>query len=143
MNKFFKTVIAATALVSALGVSGCKTAGKEYTGDYHYDTEYGVYGVKVSVEVAGGIVKGVNILSSDYTEVTDIWDGKDNYLQHREALLKSFEGKTVEQVLAYTVSKDPDGAPVQVSADGIQLITGATLCSGRLILAIQDALSKA
>ena len=142
MKKFIRTALTFSALLSALFVSGCKGGGKEYTGDYHYDTEYGVYGVKVSVEVQNGIIKDVDILDSNYQEVTDVWDGKENYLAHREDLLKSFEGKTVEEVLSYTVAKEADGEPTQVSASGLKLITGATLCSGRLILAVQDALSK-
>lgn len=143
MKKIFKTVVAGSALACALCLAGCGGGAKTYTGDYHYDTEYGVYGVKVEVEVMNGIVKDVDIVSSGYEEVTDIWEGKENYLQNRETMLKSFEGKSVEEILSYTVSTESDGTPAQISAGSLKVVTGATQCSGRLILAVQDALKKA
>lgn len=142
MKKSIKTFAAGASLVAALALAGCGGETKKYTGDYHYETEYGTYGVKVEVEVRNGIVKDVDILGSGYTEVTDVWEGKENYLKNREAMLDSFEGKTVEEILAYTVSKEADGTPVQISAGSLKVVTGATQCSGRLILAVQNALSK-
>ena len=135
-------VIAVLSLGTALALSGCGGGDKEYTGEYHYKTEYDDYGVKVEVEVRGGIIKDVDVVKSDYTEVTSFWEGKDNYYAHREGMLEAFEGKTVEEVLSYTVSCDSDGTPNKIDANGLQLVTGATQCSGRLLLAVQNALKK-
>ena len=142
MKRILKTVAAGAAVACALCLAGCGGGKTKYTGDYHYDTEYGVYGVKVEVEVMNGIVKDVDIISSHYEEVTDIWDGKENYLQNREAMLESFEGKSVQEILSYTVSTETDGTPAQISAGSLKVVSGATQCSGRLILAVQDALKK-
>lgn len=142
MKKIFKTIATGAAFASALVLAGCGGGSSRYTGDYHYDTEYGVYGVKVEVEVQNGIVKDVDIISSGYEEVTDIWEGKENYLKNRESMLDSFEGRSVEEILSYTVSKEADGTPVSLSAGSLKVVTGATQCSGRLILAVQDALKN-
>ena len=103
MKKIIKTVVAGATLAGARCLAGCGGGKTTYTGDYHYETEYGVYGVKVEVEVLNGIVKDVDIVSSGYEEVTDIWEGKENYLRNRETLLESFEGKSVQEILSYTV----------------------------------------
>lgn len=142
MKKFFKTLCAGAAIASALSLAGCGGGTSKVTGDYHYDAEYGTYGVKVEVEVQNGIVKGVCIVKSDYIEVTDIWKGKQNYLDNRQFMLDSFKGKTVEEILSYTVSTEQDGTPAQVTADSLHVVTGATQCSGRLLLAVQNALKK-
>lgn len=142
MKKIRKIFTVGAAVACMLCLAGCGGGKTSYTGDYHYETEYGVYGVKVEVEVMNGIVKDVDIISSGYQEVTDIWEGKENYLRNRESMLESFEGKSVAEILSYTVSTETDGTPAQISAGSLKVVTGATQCSGRLILAVQDALKK-
>ena len=43
----------------------------------------------------------------------------------------------------YSVTKDDKGGPTAVTAEGLSVITGATQSTGRLILAVQDALADA
>ena len=136
MKKFLRNTLTVFALGSALFVGGCKGGEKAYKGDYHYSTEYGVYGVKVSVEVKNGIIKDVDIIDSKYRDVTAVWDS-----DHKEDLLESFEGKSVKEVLSYTVAKETNGEPTYVSANGIYISATAS-STGSLILAVQNALSK-
>ncbi len=145
MKKLFLIISLAFCLFAFAGCGGAKS----YTGEYGYEN-YGVkYGVKVQVQVKGDKITGVEILQSDYTAATpeDIWDGKPTWDEGLSALLKSFEGKTVEEIRAINVAVKDDGEPyttddgVQVNYGGL-VITGATMGSGRLLLAVQNALSN-
>jgi len=56
-------------------------------------------------------------------------------------LLKSYEGKTVEEVLAMTSSiKGVDGATTNSVSDDSLVITDATQGSARVLKAVQDAI---
>ena len=118
------------------------------TGEYHY-TNYGVeYGVKVNVAVSDGIVRGVGIAPSGYTQLSPAnpdygWTDEMRavYLKGEAALLASYAGKSVEDILAMTVSVNEKGEPTGVP-DSSLLISGATQSSGRLLLAVQNALGN-
>ena len=118
------------------------------TGEYHY-TNYGVeYGVKVNVAVSDGIVRGVGIAPSGYTQLSPAnpdygWTDEMRavYLKGEAALLAAYAGKSVEDILAMTVSANETGEPAGVP-DGSLLISGATQSSGRLLLAVQNALGN-
>jgi hypothetical protein len=159
MKKGFKlAALAGVMAVACVAMASC--GGTAYTGEYHYSTDYGFdYGVKVEVTVSGDTIKSVKILDSDYHKITDAatWseEGVKNYTDNEAALLKSFEGMKVADVKAYTVQTVseseasqylPAGQPKEggiTPTDGsIKLISGATQCTGRLILAVQDAIKN-
>ena len=115
-------------------------------GEYKYENPWSAgsyYGVKVSVEVQtdenGDRIRSVTIEDSDYTQASEGWEGRDNYLENEQTLLNAYRGKYVADVLAMKVTTDYQGQPSEVSDDSV-LITDATQSSGRLLLAVQDAL---
>lgn len=143
MKKIWKTAaVSALALCVAAGAAACKNGVTSYSGEYSYETEYGTYGVKVNVFVSGDVIDRVEIVESDYIEVTPSWEGNTVYTEGRQALLNSFAGKSVSSVLGFGVTVGEDGAPTGVDADGISVITGATQSTGRLLLAVKNALEK-
>lgn len=147
MKRFLKALalVAATACcVCALALAGC--GGKSYSGEYHYDNYGTEYGIKVSVKVDDGVIKSVKVVDSDYVEVSAVYDNLwtqeniDNWVNNLNSLLAKYEGKTVEEVLAINVPVGDTGAPeTPQTYDGL-VITGATQSSGRLLLAVQNAL---
>ena len=80
------------------------------------------------------------MLESDYTEVTDSWEDKDIWINNLDSLLAAYEGKTVAEIFDVDVTVDGNGQPTAVS-DSELMISGATQGSGRLMLAVQNALS--
>lgn len=118
-------------------------------GDYHYTNAYGSqYGMKVRVFVKDGKIFGVKKLASEYVEVSSAnpnygWTQAmvNNWNNKLVGLLKAYNGKTVAEIKAITVATDSIGQPSSVGDDDF-VITGATQGSGRLMLAVQDALKK-
>ena len=150
MKKKFLAVALAAVSVCALSVGLTACGGEEaktYEGEYHYASPWSAtapdYGVKVKVTVTGGKIDKVEIVESDYVQVTETWTDKQTYLDGEKGLLDSFAGKTVEAVMDYEVKADGQnkGEPTAVTAEGLKVITGATQSTGRLILAVQDALA--
>ena len=96
------------AAVCCLALTGC---GKKdiYTGEYSY-TQYGTnYGIRVQVAVDNGKISGVKVASSDFVAVSEPmgeWtqEDVDNWKNNLNALLKAYEGRTVEEVLAEEVA---------------------------------------
>lgn len=144
----FNKVLAILALASACcacAVAGCTSSEtKTVEGDYHYVTDYGTYGVKVSVEVQNDKIKKVTILDSDYTLTTSAdygfadsvkWDNGVN------ALLDTYADRSVASVLDQKVTVGADSVPTAVDNSAF-VVSGATQSSGRLLLAVQDALKK-
>ncbi|MBO5046371.1 MAG: hypothetical protein J6C93_05825 [Clostridia bacterium] len=150
MKKLFKALVVATlAAISCIALVAC--GAKEYEGSYNYANPYSAeapdYGVKVVVTVNGDKIEKVAIAESDWTQCSDTWEDKATYLDNEAAFLKAFEGKTVAEVKAYTVTVGEDaentytlGVPLTISAEGLDVIEGATQSCGRLILAVQNAL---
>lgn len=139
MKKKLFLGMATLALAGSLFV-GCKAA-EEYTGEYVYSTEYGSYGAKVNVYVRGDKIERVEVVDTDYSRVTESWEGSAIYHAGEQALLDSFAGKSVAEVKKYSVTKDGN-VPTSVKAEGIAVVTGATQSTGRLLLAVQSALAK-
>lgn len=146
----FLAVSALTVSCGAMVFAGCGGGNETKTveGDYHYVTDYGTYGVKVSVEVedssVGYKIKKVSLIDCDYTVTTSAqygfadeakWNGGLN------ALLDVYSGRTVSSVLEKKVTTDASSAPTAVS-DSAFVIAGVTQSSGRLLLAVQNALKK-
>lgn len=150
MKRMKKALIGlAVGAVAALGVVGLAACGGNTTtleGEYHYANPYSAeapdYGVKVEVTVNkdDNTIEKVEIVESDYVQCTESWKDRNIYVNGEAELLASYEGLTVDEVLAMTVTLDKDGIPTAVSESDL-LITGATQSSGRLLKAVQDALA--
>ncbi len=160
MNKILKFIAAAglavTVSAGALSFAACGGGNEEvyngtYSGEYSYQNPYGDdrYGVKVSVEVEDNVIKNVVIVNSDYTEASPAM-GKWNpelWFENAQSVLVKYRGKTVSEILAITVECDENGEPVAsteqkpVNYDGL-IQSGATLSSGRLLKAVQNALNS-
>ena len=117
----------------------------EASGEYHYANAWNAtaphYGIKVNVAVLGSTIVGLSIAESDYVEVTDSWDDKDLWINGIDDLLAAYIGLNVADVLAEGVTVDDGGQPTEVENPDL-MITGATQGSGRLLLAVQNALEK-
>lgn len=156
MKKLFKTValtiITAALCVGIVALAGCgggdKTYNGTYVGEYSYTSSGTNYGIKVSVEVENNVIKSVTKMESDYVEVTDPmpeygWT-EENVAAWNNGLsnlLASYAGKTVSEIKAIKVTVKDSGEPnLPVDEYNGLVITGATVGSGRLLLAVQDAL---
>ena len=139
--------LAGAMVAGGFALSSCSTWTTTVSqGEYKYENPWSAgsyYGVKVSVEVQtdenGDRIRSVTIEDSDYTQASEGWEGRDNYLENEQTLLNAYRGKYVADVLAMKVTTDYQGQPSEVSDDSV-LITDATQSSGRLLLAVQDAL---
>ena len=118
-----------------------QSLGTSYEGEYHYTSAWGDYGIKVSVKVYGGVITDISIIDSDYVSVTDSWDKKDIWINGVDDLLANYIGRRVADILVQDVACKDNGEPTSV-ADSSLMISGATQGSGRLLLAVQDALGK-
>ena len=154
MKKLFKALaavaIATAATVSIAAFAGCDSS-TTYEGEYKYENAWAAgsyYGVKVSVTVKDDTIQKVTIVDSDYTEVTESWSNREVWDNGIDSLLAAYEGKTVSEIKAITVVCSDSGEPVAatsdsfVSYDSDLIITGATVGSGRLLLAVQNALER-
>ena len=156
MKKLFKTfalsVIACAlcvcaAALSACGGGGTKTYNGTYVGEYSYVSGDTTYGIKVSVEVEDNVIQSVTKLESDLVDVTppipNVWTEENvaNWNDNLSGLLEKYAGKTVAEIKAIKVTVNDTGAPTLAADkfDGL-VISGATQGSGRLLLAIQNAL---
>ena len=150
-----KLIVIALAVVMALSLVLVLTAcdsEKTYDGEYSYAHPYGVegktYGAKVHVTVKGGVITKVTVDADteDFFNLTDSWteEGKTNWNTHQDEFLKSFEGLTVEEVKAIKVACNEKGVPEENGITKMptdwNYVTGCTQSSGRIILAIQNAL---
>jgi hypothetical protein len=162
MKKATKIIagVACLAAISgaAFGMTACDTT-KTYTGEYSYDNQWETgkkYGVKVSVTVDGdNKITAVTVeddtdtfynASPSWTEGTNAGDlGHDKALSGLNDYINAkIIGKDVATVKALVVATQTSGEP-KTDADSKAawsdfVYTGATQTSGRLILAIQDAL---
>ncbi|MCM1437590.1 MAG: hypothetical protein NC131_00060 [Roseburia sp.] len=144
--------VAASCAVGAVTLSGCaKTTG--VNGEMHYVQWNTNYGIKVNVQVQsdkkGDRIRKVTVAESDYVEVSpegNGWDPK-AWNDGLQTLLNSYRGLYVADVLSLEAHTE-DGIPAVKADDGFVnfgdnlIITGATLGSGRLLLAVQNALSS-
>ncbi|MDE6677120.1 MAG: hypothetical protein K2K12_05360 [Clostridia bacterium] len=154
LGKFLMVgAIAAIAVAGTVGLTAC--GGSGYTGEYHYNNHDTEYGVKVKVEIEKNsenillsTIKSVTIVNSDYVQLSPAnetygWteEMRQNYSSKEADLLKAYEGKGVMELANPTlVTTNSVGEPSAV-ADTDLLITGATQSSGRLLLAVQDAIN--
>lgn len=142
-----KILVLALVVVMVFSVCALTACGIEtYTGEYKNETSNGTYGVKVDVAVKDGVIKSVKLYSDEdtgwmRTTPAEYWDGTSLGIGYEAAeaaypeFLKLFEGKTVEEIMEI---------PSLLGAvlDEDWQIAGATASASRIVLAVQDALSK-
>lgn len=154
-----KVLVIALAVVMALAVVAfvaCEQP-QTVTGKCHYSSKYGAYGAMVDVTVKGDVITSVKLYTdaeaaeadenwNDAHRTTPGWTAAEGQLgfeateaAYEDWLADVFVGKTVAEVNAYKASATADGQ--SVSTEGINL-KGATQSAARIIVAVQNALSK-
>lgn len=150
MKKITKFAAAGCLAACAALCGGCANT-TTYSGETSY-VEYGTnYGIKVNVEVQGDRISKVTVVDSDYVSASPSGWNSDPWFNNLSTLLAAYRGKTVEEILAKKVAAyaATEGQAPYAKDDaeftdfgGEFIITGATLGSARLMLAVQDALQK-
>lgn len=155
-----KVLVIALAVVMTLAVVAfvaCEQP-QTVTGKCHYSSKYGAYGAMVDVTVKGDVITAVKLYTDkeaaaadstwgDAHRTTPSWttpaEGELGFAATEAAyatwIEDTFVGKTVAEVNAYEASATADGQ--SVTTEGINL-AGATQSAARIIVAVQDALSK-
>ena len=153
MKKILVLALAVVMLVSIFALTACGQP-QTVTGECKYENKWApdhFYGCKVDVTVQNGVITAVKLYTdaeTGWTRTSEGWEAGRNPgdlgFQATEAAYESyindtFVGKTVAEVSAIvaTVNKDSQ----TVTTEGWAL-AGATVSSARIIVAIQDALSK-
>ncbi|MBR2966432.1 MAG: hypothetical protein IKC52_03040 [Clostridia bacterium] len=144
-----KILVLALAVVMVLGVVAFAACAQPQTvtGECKYDNYGHTYGAKVDVTVLNGVITSVKLYTEEETgwvrtsaDNPDYgWTSHDAVEAAYEGFLKQFEGKPVEEVKAYVATAT---AEAQTVGEGVPSITGGTQSAARIIVAIQDALSK-
>ncbi|MDE6667767.1 MAG: hypothetical protein K2K38_05410 [Clostridia bacterium] len=157
MKKIIKglsILVASTALCAGVAMATACDSGYNgtYEGEYHYPNAWAPtaphYGMKVRVTVENNIITKVEDITKDaYTVVSSGWEDKNTWITYESLLLQKYEGWSVADVLAIKVYIDENGQPYgkgdnAALLESDLLIPNATQGSGRLILAVQDALGK-
>ena len=144
MKKILVIALAVVMLVSVFALTACNQQTVE--GEYAYDNAWvpgAKYGVKVSVTLNKDVITKVVVTSENtdnYTNLSASWENKATWENGEAAFLASFEGKTIQDVLNIRVACAANGQPSTV--EGFTAVAGATQSSGRVILAIQNAIKK-
>lgn len=144
---FVLAMVAASACACAF--AGCAQK-QTVTGEMSY-TRWGVnYGIRVNVTVQtdskGDRISKVTVADSDFVSASesDDWD-KSEWDNNLNKLLLAYRGEYVADVLAKEVATDGE-EPLASDDDGFVnygddfITSGATLGSGRLLIAVQNAL---
>lgn len=153
MKKFLSVMlVVALCLTCALALTACAQEEVK-AGEYSYANPYSAtapkYGVKVNVTVKGDTIVKVELVDSDYVRTSSSWvvnanEGDLGYEATEAAYadyLARFEGKKVADILALTVTTAENGTPSAISSADY-VLTGATQSSGRIVLAIQNAIAE-
>lgn len=154
-----KVLVIALAVVMALAVVALVACEQPQTvtGKCHYSSKYGAYGAMVDVTVKGDVITSVKLYTdaeaaeadenwNDAHRTTPSWTAANGQLgfaaaeaAYEEWIADVFVGKTVAEVNAYEASATADGH--SVTTEGVNL-EGATQSAARIIVAVQNALSK-
>ena len=147
MKKILVLALAIVMAFSVVALVACDK-GETVTGEVHYNSHNTEYGCKVDVTVKGGVITAVKLYtdaesgykrtSSDNADYgwTRFQATEDAYASY---IKENFEGKTVEAVKAYVATATAEGQSV---GEGTPKIAGSTQSAARVIVAVQDALSK-
>ena len=143
MKKLLTVLLVVVLAFSCLfALTACGSEEKE--GHYMYEngwTAGAFYGAKVKVTVSGDKIKKVELVDDETTGWSSVsagWADKDIWLNGLDEFLASFKGEKIEDVKKIKVECATSGQPNAVS--GFEYVTGATQGSGRVILAVQDAM---
>jgi len=144
-------ILSAACVGGAAAFSGCAQK-QTVTGEMSY-TQWGVnFGIKVNVEVQtdskGDRIRKVTVAESDLVSASpDGWDSS-KWHDNLDKLLLAYRGEYVADVLAKEVLTKENGEPLTTQDEGFVnygeefIATGATLGSGRLLIAVQNALKN-
>ena len=149
MKKILVIALAVIMVVSALALTAC-VQPQTVTGECMYENKHGTkYGVKVDVTVQGDIITAVKLYTDEETGWVRTSSPMPEYgwTQEKfdavegayEAFLNKFVGMTVAEVNAIVATATAEGQ--SVTTEG-WAITGGTVSSARIIVAVQNALSK-
>lgn len=144
-------MLSAACACGAAALSGCAQK-QTVTGEMSYSQWGTTFGIKVSVEVQtdskGDRIRKVTIADSDLVSASpEGWDSAKWY-DHLDKLLLAYRGEYVADILAKEVLTSEAGAPLTTEDEGFSnygeefIATGATLGSGRLLIAVQNALKN-
>lgn len=149
-----KILVIALAIVMALGVVALVACEKPQTvtGECSYESKYApgsYYGAKVDVTVKGNVITAVRLYTdaeTGWTRTTSSWKATEGQLgfdaaeaAYEQWISDTFIGKTVAEVNAYVATATQ--AAQTVGTESAKLV-GATQSSARIIVAVQNALSK-
>ena len=154
MKKIVVLLLAVAMVLSVVAFAACAQSEK-VTGEYHYanawDKTAPDYGAKVDVTVSNGKITAVKLYTDEESGYVNLsaandkagWTEEDRkvWTDGVQAYLDSFVGMTVEEVNAATATIQGVGDATSNSVS-IDHVTGATQSSARVLLAIQNALSK-
>lgn len=157
MKKF---LVIALVVVMALGVfafAACEK-GETVDGEYSYANPYvttgdSKYGCKVKVTVKGGVITAIEVAADTDTfyNLSEGWKnedgtpttGKKAWMDNGKAMADSFVSMKVADVNAIKVTCEKSvPSKIESAPTALKVVSGATQSSGRLILAVQNALSK-
>lgn len=160
MKKLLVIALAVILVVSAVCVLAACGGEQVGEGEYSYAnawTPEESYGCKVKVTVKGGVITKIEVTpdTKTYYNLSSGWENKANWENGGQAMIDSFVGLKVKDVNnivvkcdtetnteAHTVKGQPQAGGISGASSGLKVVTGATQSSGRLILAVQNALSN-
>lgn len=159
MKKIIVIALAVVMMVSAVAVlAAC--GGETVTGECKYENNWSpgkYYGAKVDVTVKNGVITKVKLYADSetgWTRTSEGWTENKNPgdLGHEKAeaayeewINNVFVGKTVDEVLAYKATANATEQFTGETKEGARPsynLTGATQSAARIIVAVQNALSK-
>ena len=146
MKKILVIALAVVMMVSVFALTACAQP-QTVTGECHYVAYGHDYGCKVDVTVKGDIITDVKLYTDEETGWTRTsannadrgWTGFETVEAAYEEYLNKFIGQKVADVQAIVATATADGQ--SVTTEGWS-ITGGTQSAARIIVAIQNALSK-
>ena len=125
----------------ALFATGCSSNNYNngtYAGEWEGESYGTVFTAKVSIEVKNDKIVSISLdENSNITSPAEYWTNDSVWFDNYEELLDSYKGLAVEDILQASADLS------EPSVTGLDKISGATLSSARLLLAIKDGLNKA
>lgn len=147
MKKILVIALTVIMVVSAFALTACAQP-QTVTGECSYESYGTKYGCKVDVTVKNGIITNVKLYTDEETGWVRTTAPYGNWSQEQfdaaesayAEYLDKFVGMTVEQANAIVATATAEGQSVEDKDNWA--IAGATVSSARIIVAIQNALSK-
>ena len=137
MKKLIVIALAVVMMVSAVAVLAA--CGTKYEGEYSYDNSWTPgekYGCHVTVTVNKGVISAIDVQddSETFYNLSSGWEGKQTWLNGRQAMIDSFIGLSVADVQKIVVAKNSDstkgavGQPTGITGTptALKVVAGAT-----------------